>query len=99
MPSMHALSDRRRQAVQAWTAFIEHGDPAGPRVRPEILNSWRRSTAAALSTQIAHAPLGDEADARAYLAASPLQVAIERVEAELRRTAEDGDLVLAVTDE
>ena len=29
---------------------------------------------------------------------SPLQVAVESVEAELRRTAEDGDLVLAVTD-
>ncbi|MCD6639441.1 MAG: transcriptional regulator [Nocardioides sp.] len=109
MTTSHALADRRRQAVLAWTAFVQHGgieradlptgDMSQARVRPEILSSWQRSSAAALPPEIIHAPLGDEADARAYLAASPLQVAIQRVQDELRRTAEDGDLVLAVTDE
>ena len=35
---------------------------------------------------------------RSFWQGSPLQVAVERVEQELRRTAEDGDLVVAVTD-
>ena len=43
--------------------------------------------------------MADESDTVAVLArARPLQTAVARVEAELRRTAEDGDLVLAVTD-
>lgn len=99
MSTSSDLTLRRRQAVQAWTAFVELGDALEARVRPEILSSWQRSTAAALRPTLDHAPLGDEADARAWLAASPLQLALERVEPELRRTAEDGDLVLAVTDE
>ena len=44
------------------------------------------------------APLADEADTRAFWQDSPLQIAVSRVEEDLRRTAEDGDLVLAVTD-
>jgi hypothetical protein len=44
------------------------------------------------------ARLTDESEARAYWESSPLQQAVSRVEAELRRTAEDGDLVLAITD-
>ena len=44
------------------------------------------------------APLADEGDTRAFWQGSPLQIAVSRVEDELRRTAEDGDLVLAVTD-
>ena len=44
------------------------------------------------------APLADESETAAFWQGSPLQTAVERVEAELRRTAEDGDLVVAVTD-
>jgi hypothetical protein len=47
---------------------------------------------------VAEAPLTDESEAQAFWRDSPLQQAVSRVEAELRRTAEDGDLVLAVTD-
>ncbi len=42
--------------------------------------------------------MADEGETRDYWHSSPLQVAVERVQEELRRTAEDGDLVLAVTD-
>ena len=42
--------------------------------------------------------MDDESEARAFWHDSPLQRAVVGVEAELRRTAEDGDLVLAVTD-
>ncbi|HEY6933391.1 MAG TPA: transcriptional regulator [Marmoricola sp.] len=97
MPHSLDLADRRLAAVRAWTAFVEHGDGAEPLVRPEILQSWQRSVAA-ISLDVAAAPLDDESDTRSSWQGSPLQVAVERVEAELRRTAQDGDLVLAVTD-
>src|SRR5207342_2057739 len=52
----------------------------------------------AISPDVTHAPLADESETAAYWQGSPLQTAVERVEQELRRTAEDGDLVVAVTD-
>jgi hypothetical protein len=98
---MHAddsdLLARRLAAVRAWTAFVEHGDGAEQLVRPEIYSSWTRSNAS-ITIDVPQAPLADEADTRAFWQGSPLQIAVSRVEEELRRTAEDGDLVLAVTD-
>jgi transcriptional regulator of acetoin/glycerol metabolism len=91
------LLARRLAAVRAWTAFVEHGDAAERLVRPEIYSSWTRSNAA-VTIDVPQAPLADEADTRAFWQGSPLQIAVSRVEDELRRTAEDGDLVLAVTD-
>ncbi|HET7069972.1 MAG TPA: transcriptional regulator [Nocardioides sp.] len=92
------LQDRRLSALRAWNAFVEHGDGAESLVRPEILKSWRRSQPH-VSRDVAEAPLDDESEARAFWDGSPLQRAVSRVEADLRRTAEDGDLVLAVTDQ
>jgi transcriptional regulator of acetoin/glycerol metabolism len=91
------LLARRLAAVRAWTTFVEHGDDAHTLVRPEIYTSWERSDAS-IRTDVRHAPLADEADTRAFWQGSPLQIAVSRVEEDLRRTAEDGDLVLAVTD-
>ena len=91
------LRSRRVDAVRAWTNFVEHGDGAEGMVRPEILRSWERS-APAVGIDVAEAPLADESDTASIWNGSPLQVAVERVESELRRTAEDGDLVVAVTD-
>jgi transcriptional regulator of acetoin/glycerol metabolism len=96
VPADRDLTERHRASVAAWTAFVEHGDAAGARVRPEILTSWQRTPA-----QVPHlqeAPLADESETRSFWEGSPLQVAVQRVEEELRRTAEDGDLVIAVTD-
>jgi transcriptional regulator of acetoin/glycerol metabolism len=95
--SSQPLQGRRVEAVRAWTSFVEHGDEAGALVRPEILHSWHRSEAA-ISLDVKEAPLADEGDTAAYWNASPLQTAVSRVESELRRTAQDGDLVVAVTD-
>ena len=95
--SQKELRDRRREAVRAWTLFVEHGDGAEAMVRPEILDSWQRSESS-ISPDVTHAPLADESAMRAFWEGSPLQTAVARVEAELRRTAEDGDLVVAVTD-
>jgi hypothetical protein len=97
MSSTHDLQGRRIDALRAWTTFVEHGDEAAPLVRPEILRSWHRSEPR-VSRDVAQAPLDDESEARAYWRDAPLQQAVARVEAELRRTAEDGDLVLAITD-
>ena len=92
------LQARRQDAVRAWTSFVELGDEAEALVRPEILRSWELSNAA-ITPDVPEAPLDDESDTSAYWEGSPLQVGVERVESELRRTAEDGDLVIAVTDE
>ena len=98
MTSTHDdLAGRRLDAVRAWTQFVEHGDQAEQMVRPEILRSWQLSQRA-IQPDVGQAPLDDETEIAAYFQGSPLQVAVERVEAELRRTAEDGDLVLAITD-
>jgi len=91
------LSGRRHDAVRAWTAFVERGDEVERLVRPEILHSWQRSEAAR-TLEVVEAPLADEQETRAFWEDSPLRVAVARVEADLRRTAEDGDLVIAVTD-
>ena len=92
-PELHA---RRIDALRAWTSFVEDGDQAAA-VRPEILSSWARS-GSSITADVRQAPLADEAETAAFWRESPLQVAVERVEEELRRTAEDGDLVIAITD-
>ena len=97
MEADQQLRDRRADAVRAWTRFVEHGDGFEPQIRPEILRSWELS-GAAITPDVKAAPLDDEAETAAYFSGTPLQLAVERVESELRRTAEDGDLVLAVTD-
>jgi transcriptional regulator of acetoin/glycerol metabolism len=91
------LRERRLETVRAWTSFIEHADRVDASVRPEILHSWTRSEIA-VPMSVAAAPLADEAETRSLWDDSPLQTAVEQVEEELRRTAEDGDLVVAVTD-
>lgn len=91
------LRTRRLDAVRAWTTFVERGDEAETAVRPEILSSWARSDTA-VSVDLTQAPLADEGETAAFWQDSPLQTAVERVEDELRRTAQDGDLVIAVTD-
>ncbi|MEO5851371.1 MAG: transcriptional regulator, partial [Nocardioides sp.] len=91
------LQDRRVAAVQAWSAFVERGDEAETLIRPEIRTSWELSRQA-ISPDVTQAPLADEGDTAETWRDSPLQRAVAAVEEELRRTAEDGDLVVAVTD-
>ena len=91
------LHARRVKAVRAWTQFVADGAEKGYAVRPEILSSWQLS--GVVSPAVTHAPLADEGDTAEFWNHSPLQTAVARVQDELRRTAEDGDLVIAVTDE
>ncbi len=94
----HDLDARRGETVRAWTAFIESTGDHQRLVRPEILSSWARSRSA-VPTEVEAAPLDDEGETQARWRDSPLQVAVEAVEQELRRTAVDGDLVIGITDE
>ena len=82
--------------MRAWTQFVGEGAPQAA-VRPEILSSWQLS--GVVSPTVTHAPLDDEGDTAEFWNQSPLQTAVARVQDELRRTAEDGDLVIAITDE
>jgi transcriptional regulator of acetoin/glycerol metabolism len=66
-------------------------------VRTEIVASWKRS-ACHISPDVTEALLADEADTGAAWESSPLSVAVRHLEAELRAAADDGDLVVAVTD-
>jgi len=91
------LHARRLSAVRAWTQFVSDGDEEAEAVRPEILRSWQLS--GVVSPAMTQAPLDDEGDTAEFWNASPLQAAVSRVQDELRRTAEDGDLVIAITDE
>ncbi|WP_411286287.1 transcriptional regulator [Lapillicoccus sp.] len=91
------LHARRVSAVRAWTQFVAQGDREADAVRPEILRSWQLS--GVVSPAMTEAPLDDEGDTADFFNASPLQAAVTRVQDELRRTAEDGDLVIAITDE
>jgi transcriptional regulator of acetoin/glycerol metabolism len=91
------LHARRVSAVRAWTRFVSDGADETEAVRPEILSSWQLS--GVVSPAVTHAPLDDEQDTADLWNDSPLQTAVSRVQDELRRTAEDGDLVVAVTDE
>ena len=95
--SIEDLHARRLDAVRAWNRFVAEGDDAADQVRPEIVRSWELS--GVVSPSLTHAPLADEGDTASYWRESPLQAAVTRVQDELRRTAEDGDLVIAVTDE
>lgn len=91
------LRVRRQAAARAWSSHFDHVDTAGASVRPEILSSWTRSERS-VPVSVDAAPLADEGETASFFHDSPLQVGIERVEEELRRTAEDGDLVIGVTD-
>ena len=97
MSTSDDLHARRLRAVRAWTQFVAQGDEEADTVRPEILDSWQLS--GVVSPTVTHAPLADEGDTAEFWNSSPLQTAVTRVQDELRRTAEDGDLVIAVTDE
>jgi len=66
-------------------------------VRPEILASWQRS-AAHIMPEVGQAPVADAGDTRSAFQASPLRAAVRQVATLLQAAADDGELVVAVTD-
>lgn len=102
-PDGGGLRGRRRAAERAWESWVDRSAadpvtaPAQLEVRPEILDSWRRSTAA-VTPAVTSAPMADETETSEYFAASPLRRAVHDLADDLRSVADDGDLVVAVTD-
>ena len=91
-----ASAGRRTTLERAWERWRERNDTPDD-VRPEILSSWERS-AERLPDEPDAAPLADEGETRSLFEGSPLSAAVNRLEGALRSAAEDGDLVVAVTD-
>ncbi len=103
MPTSSVLSHDRRRLVDAWQRYLlidpsarsEWPVPDG--IRPEIATSWGRSVDH-VSLEVTKAPLADLEDFRAAWEATPLRIAVARVEPQLRAAAEDAGLIVAVTD-
>jgi hypothetical protein len=66
-------------------------------VRTEIAASWERS-AEHIMPEAHEAPLADVAETRYTWEASPLHAAVRQLESQLQAAADDGELVVAVTD-
>jgi hypothetical protein len=103
MPTTSALRRNRRRLVAAWERYAATGRaawgnaPLRDGLRPEIVTSWQRA-AGNVSMGLAEAPLADVAETRAVWEASPLRAAVTRIEQHLRLAADEGGLVVAVTD-
>src|SRR6516162_1360279 len=103
---MHTRAQLHRQRTlltQAWDKHVPaicdkrrtNAERAG--VRTEIVASWERS-AAHIMPEVYEAPLADADETRHLFQASPLSAAVRELESELQAAADDGELVVAVTD-
>src|SRR6516164_5535286 len=97
------LHRRRSLLAQAWDKHVPaicdkrrtNAGRAG--VRTEIVASWERS-AAHIMPEVYEAPLADADETRLAWETSPLSDAVRQLESELQAAADDGELVVAVTD-
>jgi hypothetical protein len=97
------LHRRRSLLTQAWDKHIPaicdkrrtNATRAG--VRTEIVASWERS-AAHIMPEVHEAPLADADETRLTWETSPLSDAVRQLESQLQAAADDGELVVAVTD-
>jgi hypothetical protein len=104
MTTRAQLHRRRSVLTRAWDlhipAICDKRRPASAEragVRTEIAASWERS-AAHVTPEVIQAPLADADETRAAWEASPLSAAVRHLEAQLQAAADDGELVVAVTD-
>ena len=97
------LHRRRSHLARAWDQHIPaicDKRPAGAArmgVRAEIAASWERS-AAHIMPEAHEAPLADVDETRRTWEESPLNAAVRQLGAQLQAAADDGELVVAVTD-
>jgi hypothetical protein len=97
------LHRRRSDLAQAWDMHIpaicdkRPTSAARMGVRTEIVASWERS-AAHIMPEAREAPLADPDETRHTWEASPLSAAVRLLEPQLQAAADDGELVVAVTD-
>jgi hypothetical protein len=96
------LRKQRSTLARAWDQNVRAiggraADELPANVRAEIASSWERS-ARHISPDVTQALLTSDGDTRSAWESSPLNAAVRSLEAELRAAADDGDLVVAVTD-
>jgi hypothetical protein len=97
------LHRRRSHLSQAWDrhvpAICDKRPTSAARmgVRTEIAASWERS-AAHIMPEAREAPLADVDETRRAWEESPLSTAVRQLESQLQAAADDGELVVAVTD-
>jgi transcriptional regulator of acetoin/glycerol metabolism len=97
------LHRRRSHLAQAWDQHIpaicdkRPTSAARMGVRTEIAASWERS-AAHIMPEAHEAPLADVDETRLAWEESPLNAAVRQLGSQLQAAADDGDLVVAVTD-
>ena len=97
------LHRRRSHLARAWDQHIpaicdkRPTSAAKMGVRTEIVASWERS-AAHIMPEVHEAPLADVDETRFTWEASPLSAAVRQLEPQLQAAADDGELVVAVTD-
>ena len=103
---MHTRAQLHRQRTlltQAWDKHVpaicdkRHTSAERAGVRTEIVASWERS-AAHIMPEVYEAPLADADETRLAWETSPLSDAVRQLESELQAAADDGELVVAVTD-
>jgi hypothetical protein len=103
MSTRAQLHQRRSYLARAWDLHIpaicdkRPTSAARMGVRTEIAASWERS-AAHVVPEVHEAPLADAEETRHAWESSPLSAAVRRLESELQAAADDGELVVAVTD-
>lgn len=103
MATRAQLHRRRSHLARAWDLHIPaicDKRPASAErtgVRTEIAASWERS-AAHILPEVCEAPLADAEETRVAFHASPLSAAVRRLQSQLQAAADDGELVVAVTD-
>jgi hypothetical protein len=97
------LHRRRSHLARAWDLHIpaicdkRPTSAARAGVRPEIAASWERS-AAHIMPEVHEAPLADVDETRLAWETSPLNAAVQQLESQLQTAADDGELVVAITD-
>jgi hypothetical protein len=97
------LHRRRSHLARAWDLHIpaicdkRPAHATGMGVRTEIAASWQRS-AAHIMPEVHEAPLADVDETRNAWEMSPLSAAVRQLEPQLQAAADDGELVVAVTD-
>jgi hypothetical protein len=97
------LHQRRSHLARAWDLHVpaicdkRPTSAAQMGVRTEIAASWERS-AAHIMPEVHEAPLADIDETRSAFQENPLSGAVRQLEAQLQAAADDGELVVAVTD-
>ncbi len=103
MHTRSQLHRRRSVLARAWDLHIpaicdkRPTSAARTGVRTEIVASWERS-AAHIMPEVHEAPLADVDETRHAWEESPLNTAVRQLESQLQAAADDGELVVAVTD-